>query len=331
MAIGIGRRQFISVLGGATIAWPLDARAQQSKKVPRIALLSPFSPADTTRRYQAFREGLRNLGWVDGKSLLIEYRYAEGKNDRLAGLVADLLQLKVDIIVTSVTPDSLAAKSATKEIPIVMAAAGDPVDTGLVQSLARPGGNVTGLSQMAPDVAAKRLELLKEIAPKISSVFVFFNPDDPNSVLVRNEIQLSARKLGVEAVPIEVRGTPDLEGALEKAAASATGAVAITPNPVFVANLKRIADFALQNKLPSSFHLREFTDVGGLLSYGVDRSDLYRRAATYVDKILKGASPADLPIEQPTKFELVINLRTAKALGLSVPPTVLTTADEVIE
>jgi ABC-type uncharacterized transport system substrate-binding protein len=331
MASGIGRRQFIGALGGAAATWPLAARAQQSEKVPRIGLLSPFSSSDAGPWYKAFLQGLRDLGWVYGKTILIEYRYADGRNDRLPELVADLIRLKVDIIVTSVTGDSLAAKNATKEIPIVMAAAGDPVATGIVESLARPGGNVTGLSQMTPDVTGKRLELLKEIAPNISSIAVLFNPEDPISVIGRDEIKPSARKLGIEVQPLEVRNGSELEKALNETIRTRVTALAMMPNPVFVTSLKKIANFALQNKLPSMFHLREFADVGGLLSYGVDRSDLYRRAAGYVDKILKGTVPADLPIEQPTKFELVINLKTAKALDLTVPQIIRMTADEVIE
>lgn len=331
MPIDFGRRAFVVALGGAAAAWPLAARAQQAAKVPLIGLLSAFSRSDTALWNKAFLQGLRDLGWVDGKNIRIEYRYAEGRDDRLAGLVAGLVAANVNIIVTSVTPDTLAAKNGTKQIPIVMVAVGDPVAVGIVQSLARPGGNVTGLSQMTPDVVGKRLELLREIAPGASSVFVFFNSDDPNSVLGRNEIQRSAQRLGVEPHALDVRNAVDLEKALQEAAAAQAGAIAMMPNPVFVTNLKRIADFAFQNKIPSMFHLREFADLGGLLSYGVDRADLYRRAAGYVDKILKGASPADLPIEQPTKFELAINLKTAKALGLTVPAGLLAIADEVIE
>ncbi len=321
----------ITALGGAAIAWPLVARAQQPNKIPRIGFLSPFSPSDTVLWDEAFLQGLRDLGWVDGKSIVIERRYADGKNDRLPELVADLVRLKVDLIVTSVSNDSLAAKNATKEIPIVMAAAGDPVAIGIVESLSRPGGNITGLSQMTPDLAGKRLELLREIAPNVASVAVLFSPDDPISALGLHEMQPSARKLAVEVHAWEVRNPVDLDKALHAAATARVGALAIMPNPVFVTNLKQIADFALQNKLPSMFHLREFANDGGLLSYGVDRSDLYRRAARFVDKILKGAKPADLPIEQPTKFDLVINLKTAKALGLTVPAALLATADEVIE
>jgi putative tryptophan/tyrosine transport system substrate-binding protein len=212
-----------------------------------------------------------------------------------------------------------------------MAAAGDPVATGIVESLARPGGNITGLSQMNPDTTGKRLELLKEIAPRISSVAVLINPEDPIGVLGWKEIQLPARNLGIEVQSLEARTTADLEKALDAVIKARLGALAIMPNPVFVVNLKRIADFALQNRLPSTFQLREFTAAGGLLSYGPDRNDMFRRAAAFVDKILKGAKPADLPIEQPTKFDLAINVKTAKTLGLTVPPTLLATADEVIE
>ncbi len=323
------RREFIVLLGGVVL--PFAARAQQEKRVPRIGLLSPFSRSDTALWHQAFLEGLRDLGWVEGQNIVVEYRYAEGKVDVLPELAADLVRLKVDIIVTAVTNDTLAAKNTTKEIPIVMAAAGDPVATGIVESLARPGGNITGLSQMNPELTGKRLDLLKEIVPKLSPVAVLWNPEDPISILGWDEIQLPARKLGVEVHSLEVRSPGDLDKALDEAARTHVGALVIMPNPVFVTNLKRIADFAAQNRLPSIFHLREFANAGGLVSYGIDRSDQFRRAATYVDKILKGAKPADLPIEQPTKFELVINLKTAKALGLAVPPTLLSSADEVIE
>lgn len=331
MTIGIGRRQFISVLDGVPIAWPLVARAQQSDKIRHIGLLSPFTGADTAPWNRAFLQGLRDLGWVDGKNIVVEYRYADGNSERLPDLIADLIRLKVDVIVTSVSSDTLAAKNATAKIPIVMAAAGDPVATGIVESLSRPGGNITGLSQMTPDLTGKRLELLKAIAPNVASIAVLFNPDDPISVLGLNEIRLPARKLGIEVHSLEVRNFADLDKALHEAAGTHVDALAAMPNPVFVTNLKKIADFALQNQWPSMFHLREFADDGGLVAYGVDRSDLYRRAATFVDKIMKGANPADLPIEQPTKFDLAINVKTARALGLTVPPSLLVAADEVIE
>ena len=324
------RRDLIKGIAGSTLSWPLAAVAQIAK-VRQIGLLSPFARSDAAPWNQALLKGLRDLGWIDGKNIAFEYRYSEGNNDRLPALIADLVRLKVDIIVTSVTNDTLAAKNATTEIPIVMAAAGDPVATGIVGSLARPGGNITGLSQMNPDLTAKRLELLKEIAPGISFMAVLLNPEDPISTLGWKETQRAANGLGIGVQAMEIRSTSDLERNFSVVAAAHFNALAMMPNPVFVTNLKSIAGFAIQNRLPSMFHLREFVDVGGLVSYGVDRPDLYRRAATYVDKILKGASPADLPIEQPTKFDLAINVKTAKALGLTVPPSLRVLADEVIE
>ena len=306
------------------------AEAQQPRKVPRIGFLSPFSPSATEFWLQAFRQGLRDLGWVEGKNISIEYRYAEGRNDRLPDLAADLVRLKVDIIVTAVTPDALAAKNATRTIPIVMAAAGDPVASGLVDSLARPGGNITGLSQMNPDLAGKRLELLNEIVPKLSRVAVFWNPQDQMSTISWNELQPPARSLGVQLQSVEIRSSGDFDKAFEDATRARAGALAIMPAPVFVTNLNRIADVAAKRRLPSIFHVKEFVDFGGLVAYGTDRSELFRRAATYVDKILKGAKPADLPVEQPTKFELILNLKTAKQIGVTIPQSVLFRADKVI-
>src|SRR5947208_4895755 len=305
--------------------------AQQPRKVPRIGFLSPFSPSAIAIWLQAFRQGLHDLGWVEGKNISVEYRYAEGRNDRLPDLAADLVRLKVDIIVTAVTPDALAAKNATRTIPIVMAAAGDPVASGLVDSLARPGGNITGLSQMNPDLAGKRLELLNEIVPKLSRVAVFWNPQDQMSTISWNELQPPARSLGVQLQSVEIRSSGDFAKAFEDATRARAGALAIMPAPGFVTNLNRIADVAAKRRLPSIFHVKEFVDFGGLVAYGTDRSELFRRAATYVDKILKGAKPADLPVEQPTKFELILNLKTAKQIGLTIPPNVLARADKIIK
>ncbi len=321
------RREFVALFGWALASWSGAARAQQATKVPLVGVLSPFAKSDTVTWHQAFLHGLQELGWLDGKNVMIECRYAEGHNDRLPALIAEFQRLRVDVIVTSVTNDTLAAKNAAGDTPIVMAAAGDPVATGIVQSLARPGGNVTGLSQMNVDLSGKRLELLKTLAPNA----VLMNPDDPISVLGWKEFNVSAQKLGMKAGSWSVRNTNELDQSLRDAVTARVNALAIMPNPVFVINLKRIADFALAQRLPSMFHLREFAAVGGLMSYGVDRNDLFRRAASYVDKILKGALPADLPIEQPTKFELVVNLKTAKILELTVPASLLATADEVIE
>jgi putative tryptophan/tyrosine transport system substrate-binding protein len=307
------------------------AEAQQPGKVLRIGLLSPFSPSDTALWHQAFRQGLRDLGWVEGQNISIEYRYAEGRSDRLPNLAADLVRLKVDIIVASGTTDALAAKNVTRAIPIVMASAGDPFASGLVESLARPGGNITGLSQMAPELAGKRLELLKEMVPKLSRVAVLWNPQGPSSIPSWKEIQLPARQLGVQLHSLEVRSPNDFDKAFGDATKARAGALAIMPDQVFITNLKRIADFAVKSHLPSIFHLREFVDAGGLVAYGPDRSDLFRRAAIYVDKILKGAKPADLPVQQPMKFELVINLKTAKQIGLTIPQSVLYRADKVIK
>lgn len=327
------RREFITLLGGAAASWPLVARAQQSAmKVPReIGILSPFSRSDSEPWHLAFRQGLRELGWVEGESIRLEYRYAEGRSERLPELVADLINHKVELIVVAVTPDALAAAKATKTIPIVMASAGDPIAAGLIHNLARPGGNITGLSQMSTDLAAKRLELLKEVVPNLSGVGVLWNPRDAISALTWQEIQIPARRINIELHSLEVKDVGEFDSAFTKATGAKIGAIYVLPAPIFVDNEKRIAEFATKNRLPSVFHLPEFVRLGGLMAYGPDRVDLFRRAATYVDKILKGANPGDLPVEQPTKFELVINLKTAKAIGVTIPPTLLATADEVIE
>jgi len=326
----ISRRTFLAAMTGSLLAAP-RAAVGQTEKIRRIGLLSPFSAAEATPWHQAFRQGLRDLGWVEGKNISIEVRYADGRTDRLPGMAAELVRLNVDVVVTSVTPDALAAKNATRTIPIVMASPGDPVTAGLVVSLARPGGNITGLSQMAPELVGKRLELLKEIVPKLSRVAVLWSPGERSSTLGWNQLQGPAKKLGVQLRSLEVRSVDNLEGTFDDATRARAGALAILTGPIFVTNQRRIAEFALKNRLPSIFHLTEYVDAGGLVAYGPDRSDLFRRAAGYVDKILKGAKPADLPVEQPTKFELVINLKTAKALGLTIPQSLLLRADQVIE
>jgi putative ABC transport system substrate-binding protein len=330
------RRELVILLGGLT-AYPLTNRVnaqgvRRGRTAPFVVgLTSPFFSADAELWHQAFRQGLRDLGWVEGTNITIEYRYAGGRSEILPGLVRELIDLKVDVIVASVTPDALVAVNATKTIPIVMAAPGDPVATGLVAGLARPGGNATGLSQMLIDLAGKRLELLKEIAPGISRIGVLLNPEDDISKLAWEVIQLPARQLGLDLHALEAADNDQLEAALAKAVEANDTAIMALPSPIFVVNEKRIADFALKHRLPSAFHLPEFVQVGGLMAYGPDRADLFRRAATYVDKILKGANPGDLPIEQPTKFQLVVNLSTAKALGLTVPQSILVRANEVIE
>jgi len=313
------------------LAWAGAVRAQAPANVRRIGLLTVFSPSDAALWHQAFRLGLRDLGWIEGKNISIEYRYAEGRSDRLPDLAADLVRLKVDIIVTGFTSDALVAQKATRAIPIVVAAAGDLGATGLVESLARPGGNITGLSAMISELVGKRLELLKEIVPKLSRVAVLWNPQGAASVLSWKEIQLPARQLGVQIHSVEVRSPNDFDQAFEAATRARADAFFIMPDPVITTNLKRIADLAAKSRLPSIFHISELADAGGLVTYGPDRADLYRRAATFVDKILKGAKPGDLPINRATKFELVINLKTAKALGITIPQSVLFRADRVIE
>jgi len=326
----LDRRDLLFLLGVAALA-PRLARAQAPATVRRIGLLTPFSSSETTLWHQAFRLGLRDLGWVDGKNISIEYRYAEGRSDRLPDLAADLVRLKVDVIVAAVPAAALAAHKATRAIPIVMAVGGDPVALGLGESLARPGGSVTGLSQMGSELVGKRLELLKEIVPKLSRVAVLWNPKGANSTLNWKELQLPARQLGIQLHSIELRSSNEFDKALEDVTTARAGALFITGDPAITSNLKRIAGLAAKSRLPSILHISEFADAGGLVTYGPDRADLYRRAATFVDKILKGAKPGDLPIEQPTKFELVVNLRTAKSLGITIPQSILVRADRVIE
>jgi len=327
------REILLAAAAWPALAWTTAACAQAPAKVPRIGLLSSFSPSDTTPWpwHQAFRLGLRDLGWFEGKNISIEYRYAEGRSDRLPDLVADLVRLKVDVIVAPSASDALAAQKATRAIPIVMTGVSAPVGLGLVESLARPGGNVTGMSQMTVEMLGKRLELLKEMVPKLTRVAVLWNPQRAGSALNWKEIQLSARQLGVQLHSLEVRSPDEFDKAFEDATGARAGALFIIPDPVIVAHLKRIAGLAAKSRLPSIFHISEFADSGGLVAYGPDRADLFRRAATFVDKILKGAKPSDLPVEQATKFELVINMKTAKALGITIPQSILVRADRVIE
>ncbi|MBI3917023.1 MAG: ABC transporter substrate-binding protein, partial [Betaproteobacteria bacterium] len=299
------------------LAWAGAARAQAPAKVRRIGFLSSGSPSGVAAWLQAFRAGLRDLGWVEGKNISIEYRYAEGNRGRIPDLAADLVRLKVDVIVAALVGDARAARRATRTIPIVMAGATDPVGFGLIESLARPGGNVTGLTQMNIELNGKRLELLKEMVPKLSRVAVLWNPQGRFGQLAWKELQLPARQLGVQLHSLEVRSADDFDQAFEDAVSARAGAIFFTASPVFGSNLKRIAGLAAKSRLPSTYLWSEFAEAGGLVTYGPDRDDLYQRAATFVDKILKGAKPGDLPVEQPTKFELVINMKTARALGLT--------------
>jgi len=302
--------------------------AQQFKKIPRIGVLTPDPISARANQFQAFNEGLRELGYVKGKNIAIEIRSAEGKRDRLDGLATGLVSLKADVIVTTTTPAIQVLKRATSTIPIVTIS-GDPVGTGLVHSLARPGGNITGLALLHPEISGKKLELLKEIVPKVKQVAFVWDPANPSTALGFKEAKIAARAMGLEIQSVEVRSANELENVLESTTSEHSGALSVS---IAMANAYRseILDFAAKNRLPVVYEERQSVEDGGLMSYGPSITDLFRRAATYVDKVLKGAKPAELPIELPMKFELVINLKTAKQIGLTIPPNVLARADRVI-
>ena len=324
------RRGFMTLLGGAAAAWPLAARSQQPPKLPTIGFLGQSTPVIESRRLAAFLKRLRELGWIEGRTVAIEYRWAEGRSERAAEIAAEFVRLNVDLIFAGGTEQVLAAKKATAVIPIVFPVAADPVSTGIVASLARPGGNVTGLSTLATDLAVKRLEILRDIFPGLGRLAVMANVGAPGAVLQMHEFNAAARSLGLEVVPLEIRRTEDIAPALESLKGRAD-ALYVAGDALVNLNQIRINTFALVARLPTMSALREYVEAGGLMSYGPNVPNMFRRAADYVDKILHGAKPADLPVEQPTKFELVINLPTARALGLDVPPTLLARADEVIE
>jgi putative ABC transport system substrate-binding protein len=326
----VNRRKFITLLGGAAAAWPLGARAQQPGKLPTIGYLGSATPASQGQWVAAFVQRLRELGWTDGRNIAIEYRWAEGRADRAAEIAAEFVRRKVDVIVTSSTAGAVAAMQATSVIPIVFGAAGDPVGTGLVASLARPDGNVTGLSIQQTDLAAKKLELLREVVPTLGRLAILANVDAPSVVLDMREVQATARTLGLEVITLEIRRGEDIVPALEALSGRAE-ALYVVIDPLVNIHRVRINTLALAARLPTMHTFREGVEAGGLMSYGANFPDLFRRAADFVDKILRGAKPADIPVEQPTKFDLVINLTTAKALRLDIPPTLLARADEVIE
>ena len=321
---------FITLIGGAVAAWPLAARAQQAERVRRIGFLGAGTPSVWTQWVTAFVQRLRELGWIEGRNVVIEYRWAEGRNERFAEFAAEFVRLKVDVIVTSGTPPVLAAKQATSVIPIVFATAGDPVGAGLAASLARPGGNVTGLSVQQADLAGKRLELLREIVPRLRRLAVLANVGNPTISREMGEVQAAARMLGLEVAPLEIRRAEDIAPAFE-ALKGRMEALYIPSDPLINSNRVHINTLVLRARLPTMYTVRENVEAGGLMSYGPNRPDLYRRAADYVDKILRGAKPGDIPVEQPTKFQLVINRKTAKALNLKIPDKLLALADEVIE
>jgi len=324
------RRKFITLLGGAAAAWPLPASAQQAKSIPRIGFLGAGTPSTWKPWVAAFVQRLRELGWVDGRTVAIDYRWAEGRSERYAEFVAELVHLKVNILVTGGVAVP-AAKQATSDIPIVFILAPDPIRDGLVVSLARPGGNVTGLSNQSADLIGKRLDLLREVVPGLRRLGIISNAADPQAVLDKEDVQATARKLGFDASTSEVRRADDIAPAMEALKGHHSEALYVVSDPFINANRVRINTFALAARLPTMHSNREYVEIGGLISYAASYSDLFRRAGDYVDKILRGAKPADLPVEQPTKFDLVINLTTAKALGLKIPEAFLLRADEVIE
>jgi putative ABC transport system substrate-binding protein len=326
----MNKREFITLLGGAAVAWPLAARAQQRSRLPTIGVLGGATPSAESQRVAALVQRLHELGWIEGRTIAIEYRWAEGRSARLAEIAAEFVRLGVDVVFATGTAPALAAKKATSVIPIVFPFAGDPVGTGLVASLARPGGNVTGMSNQATDLAAKRIELLREIVPHLRRLAVVANAGYPAAALEKSEVEAAARALDLEVAAFEVRESKDIAPAFEALKGKAD-ALFLVGDPLMTANRIQVTSLALAARLPTIYVHREYVDAGGLASYGPNFPDLFRRAAEVVDKILRGAKPGDIPVEQPTKFELVINLTTAKALGLSIPESFLLRADEVIE
>ena len=326
------RREFIAAVGAGLLAAPLVAGAQQAGRVHRIGYLTGGLSTDRPHLIEAFRQGLRELGWVEGQNIVIEYRYAEGRFDRLPDLAAELVRLKVDIIVAVATPASAAAKNATGTIPIVGISLGDPVGTGLIASLARPGGNITGVSySVGVETIGKGLELLNEIVPNVRWVAILSNPGNPLHAPAVRDLKVAARSLGEQLQLLDARGPTEFDGAFAAMAKERVGGLFVVADTMFNLHRARLVELAAKSRLPAAYGTRDAVESGGLMSYGPSLPDLFERGATYVDKILKGAKPADLPVEQPTKFELVINLKTAKALGLTMPPSLLARADEIVE
>jgi putative ABC transport system substrate-binding protein len=307
------------------------AEAQQPKKLPRIGYLLGTAPSANAARIEAFRQGLRELGYVEGKNIVIEWRHAEAKLDRLPALAAELVRLKVDIIITGGPPATRSAKEATVTIPIVMTQDGDPVGNGFIASLARPGGNITGLSSLSPEISGKQLELLKEIVPRLSHVAVLGMSTRPGNAQALRETEVAAGAFGVKLQYLDILDPKDMESAFQAARKGRADAVLLLASPVLVSQRTQIAELAVKSRLPAMYSRRDYAEDGGLMTYDVSQNDLSRRAATYVDKVLKGAKPADLPVEQPKKFEFIVNLKAAKQIGLTIPPNVLARADKVIK
>ena len=326
----MNRREFITLLGGAAVTWPLAARAQQRSKIPRIGYLDPLSRSNGMVWVEAFRAGLHDLGYVEGKNIIIEYRWSDGKYDRLPGLAAELVHLGIDILVTYGTPATRAAKQATTTVPIVMAISGDAIATGLIISLNRPGGNITGSTFFNPELCAKRLELIKEAVPATIRVGVLSNPDNPIYLPCLQEMERTARSINLELEPFQVHSPSEFESAFLAWDTKHVDAMTVIEDAMLIANSKAIVDLVTKRRL-FSIGFKEIAEGGGLMAYGVDFAKPFYRAAYFLDKILNGATPNDLPVEQATKFDLVINLQAAKTLGLNMPPTLLALADEVIE
>jgi putative ABC transport system substrate-binding protein len=324
------RREFIAVLGGAMGVWSVVARAQLAGKPPTIGFLGSSTPSAMSGWTAAFVQRLRELGWIEGRTVAIEYRWGEGRNERYAEIAEEFVRLKVDVIVTYGTPPSKAAKQATAVIPIVFAAAADPVGSGLVSSLARPGGNITGLSLQQSDIVGKKLELLREVVTGLRRLALLGNVGNASSVLEVGEVRAAAGTLGIEIVPIDIKRAEDIAPAFDAFGGSAE-ALYVSTDPLIFSNINRINTLAVGARLPTIYNGKEYIESGGLMSYGPNYPHLFRRAADFVDKILRGAKPGDFPVEQPTKFDFAINLTTAKAIGLTIPPSLLARADEVIE
>jgi len=323
------RREFIALLGGVAVTWPLAANAQS--KTPLIGFMGNSTAALEANLVDAFREGLREHGYEEGRNIVIEYRWADGKYERFPALVAELIAAKVEVIVTAGTPAALAMKKATTTVPLVMVAVGDPVGTGLVPSLARPGANLTGLSSVAPDLEGKRLQLLREVVPALSHVAMFINSLNPFHVSSMRQARAAAQTMGIKLQLHDIRKSEDLDDAFAAIRKERPDAVLILADRVFLHNRERMIDFTKEQRLPNVNAYKELVEVGGLMSYGPSYEDMHKRAAIYVDKILKGAKPADLPIEQPSKFTFIVNLKAAKALGVTVPSQLLGLADELID
>jgi ABC-type uncharacterized transport system substrate-binding protein len=330
-ASAVKRRDFITLLSGMAVGWPLPLRAQQQAKVARIGFLGNSTPELEANLIGPFREGLRDHGYEEGRNIHIEYRWAEGKYERFPTLIAELIASKVEIIVTAGTPASLAVKKAASSTPLVMIAVGEPVATGLVTSLARPGGNITGVTSISPEIEGKRLEMLREVVPSVSHIAVLWNAGSPVQVIQEKETRAAAQALGMKMLSLGVRTQEEIEGAFTTILREKPSALFVLADRLFLHHRKRIMDFAAQHRLPGVHAYRELVEAGGLMSYGPSYAGMHRRAAYFVDRILKGTNPGDLPVERPATFELIVNLKAARALGLAIPPSLILRADEVME